>query len=338
MSKKININDPETAFNNFIEYRHGLSSFEKKLEAASLIEKIHRVDVNKAYEKVIQKINHKNKIHSAFETIIRIAAIMTLPLLAFTIWSLFFQKENFIPETARLDKPTWQHIESPAGMRSHIILPDGTNLWLNAGSNLRYTIPFAGKTREVDLEGEAFLDVIKNNNSPFRVNLKNTSVEVIGTQFNVRSYPGSETVDIALKEGRIKFTVTDSQNKIKTYQLTTNDYLQYNKDIETVRLDNRNIEKYIAWHNNIMILDDTPMEEVARLLEQWYGIKVILNNNEIKSYKFTTTFDNEPLFRVLELLELSSPISIKYIPGKPDPITKKLSQSLVTITKKQLPM
>ena len=87
-----------------------------------------------------------------------------------------------------------------------------------------------------------------------------------------------------------------------------------------------------------MILDDTPMEEVARLLEQWYGIKVILNNNEIKSYKFTTTFDNESLFRVLELLELSSPISIKYIPGKPDPITKKLSQSLVTITKKQLPM
>jgi ferric-dicitrate binding protein FerR (iron transport regulator) len=331
MIKNNNIKSSKADFNKFIEYRKGLSAFDKKTEAAGLIEQIREVDVERAYYIVSERISRKNNKINIFTVITRVAATLTLPLLAFTIWSLFFQNTEVQTVVQQADEITWQQINSPLGMRSHIVLPDGTNLWLNAGSNIRYSIPFTGKTREIELEGEAFLDVYKNMHAPFIVNMGNTKIEVTGTQFNVKSYPGSKQIEVALKEGNINFL---THNIKRPVLLKPNDYLQFDKNKNSISLSNKDIKKYIAWHENIMILDDTPMPEVARLLEQWYGIKVIIGNEEILKYKFTTTFDNEPLFRVLELLELSSPISIKYSPGKPDKVTKKLSQSIVTITKK----
>jgi ferric-dicitrate binding protein FerR (iron transport regulator) len=117
--------------------------------------------------------------------------------------------------------------------------------------------------------------------------------------------------------------------------LEPNDLLEFDKTGKTLARENTNIEKYIAWHQNKMILDDTPMTELAGLLERWYGVEVVVADEEIKRYRFTTIFDNEPLHRVLELLEISSPgINIRYTMGKPIEGTKKFTPSVVTITKK----
>jgi ferric-dicitrate binding protein FerR (iron transport regulator) len=83
-------------------------------------------------------------------------------------------------------------------------------------------------------------------------------------------------------------------------------------------------------------LDNTPIEEVANLLERWYGVDVTLVGEELKKYRFTTTFENESLFQVLELMELSSPIDIKYFPGKIDRNSGNAERSRVTISKKQI--
>jgi transmembrane sensor len=336
MNQKIRHKKTESDFKNFLEFRKKLSTFDKKLEAVALIDKKELIEVERAWEMVSNKINNNNKIHNIFSSIIKAAAILTLPLLAFTIWSLFFQKQDK-PDYQAQNEISWQNIQNPPGMRSQVVLPDGTNLWLNAGSKVRYGIPFAREKREIELTGEAYLEVMKNE-IPFFVKTENASVEVLGTQFNIKAYHWLENVEVALKEGRVKFSFTGDHEKIKYCELKANDYLQYGKNSNAVSVNNINIEKYIAWHNNILVLDDTPMKEVARLLEQWYGVKVILKGKEIMSYKFTTTFDNEPLFRVLELLELSSPISIKYIPGKLDKDSKKASQSIVIITKNQVPV
>jgi transmembrane sensor len=336
MNQKIRHKKTESDFKNFLEFRKGLSTFDKKLEAAALIDKKELIEADKAWETISCRINHKNKTHYIYSLIIKVAAILTLPLLAFTIWSLFFQKQDK-PAYQAQNEISWQNIQNPPGMRSQVVLPDGTNLWLNAGSRVRYGIPFTREKREIELTGEAYLEVMKND-IPFFVKTENTKVEVLGTQFNIKAYPWSENVEIALKEGKVKFSYAGEMDKIKYCELKANDYLQYAKKFNTVNVDNINIEKYIAWHNNILVLDDTSMKEVARLLEQWYGVKVIIKGEEIMTYRFTTTFDNEPLFRVLELLELSSPISVQYIPGKLDENTKKASQSIVTITKNQVPV
>jgi ferric-dicitrate binding protein FerR (iron transport regulator) len=121
----------------------------------------------------------------------------------------------------------------------------------------------------------------------------------------------------------------------KFLDLKSGDYLIYNKADETVSRSNTDIEKYIAWSRNILILDETPMEEVAILLERWYGVEVVIADSDIKSYRFTTKFENESLFQVLELLKLSSPINIEYIPGKICKASGKVNKSTVKITKKQ---
>lgn len=316
----------------FLEYRNGLSSEDKKLEAGLLIEEIKTVDVNSAYHKVNNRIKTQSQTTRIISIITRVAAVLTLPLLAFTIWSLFLQEK---PSELAENEITWHEIQSPAGMRSHIVLPDGTDLWLNAESKIKYGIPFTRGNRQVELSGEAFLKVVKNEKAPFIVKVGAACVKVLGTQFNVKAYPEDEQLEIALAEGSIEFTGTIADGKKATAKLIPNDFLAMNKTTGQVSLQNKNLNKHISWVKNIIIFDETPMPEVAKTLERWYGVKVVVTNAEINKYRFTTTFENESLFRVLELLELSSPcIKIKYTPGKINKQTNIATQSTVTITKK----
>lgn len=335
MDKNKILNKTETKVNEFIEYRNGLPSFDKKLEAAKLINHISTVNVNNAYKKVSSKINNKNKRITFFDNLIRLAAIFTLPLLAFTVWTLFFQKDVDIHNIIAESEITWQEITSPPGTRMHVILPDGSNMWLNAGSNLRYGLPFIREIREVELSGEAFFDIINNEQSPFMIKTGNTSVEVLGTQFNVKARTDENQIQVAIKSGKVKFRFSDNNGINKFSKLLPNDFMEFDKNKKTVVRQNTNIEKYIAWYQNIMVLDNTPITELAKLLEQWYGVKVVISSDDIKRHRFTTTFDNEPLHRVLELLELSTPdIRILYTMGKPIEGTKKFSPSVITITKR----
>jgi len=316
----------------FLDFRKGLSEEDKMLEAGMMLDEIKTIDVESAFKRVNQQIKAKNKSTRINSIITRIAAVFSLPLLVFTVWSLFFQEKS---RQLAENEITWQEIQSPAGMRSHVVLPDGTDLWLNADSKIKYSIPFTRENRQVELSGEAFLKVVKNENSPFIVNAGAALVKVLGTQFNVKAYPEDEQIEIALSEGSVEFSGTTFEGKKAEATLIPNDFLVLHKQTGNVRLENRNLDKYISWHQNIMIFDDTPMPEVAVTLERWYGVKVIVADTEINKYRFTTTFENESLFRVLELLELSSPaIKIKYTPGKINKQTNIASPSTVTITKK----
>lgn len=324
----------DSSFLHFVEYRKALSPFEKKMEAAKLINQTASVDVEKAYLNVLSKINHRVNAYRIFTSLTRIAAVMTLPLLAFTIWSLFFHESIKPLATVEKIEISWQEIHSPVGMRSYVVLPDGTCLWLNAGSHLRYGIPFIRESRVVELTGEAFLDVVKSDHSPFVVKANGAEVEVLGTQFNVNAWPNSEVISVVLKEGSVNFKFKSESGMIKYAELKPNDYLQFDKIEEKIDIENTNIDKYIAWHQNIMILDDTSLIELAEMLAKWYGVRVVIANEEIKRYKFTTTFDNEPLYRVLELLEISSPgIKFHYSAGKPIEGTKRFTLPLITISK-----
>lgn len=326
------IKNNELKIEKFIEFRNGLSSEDKKMEAGLLVEEIKFVDIDSAYQKVSSRIKTQSQTTRIITIITRIAAVLTLPLLAFTVWSLFFQEK---PAELAQNDITWHEIQSPAGMRSHVVLPDGTDLWLNAESKIKYGIPFTRENRQVELSGEAFLKVVKNENAPFIVKAGAASVKVLGTQFNVKAYPEDEKLEIALTEGSIEFTGTTDDGKKAAATLIPNDFLAMNKTTGKFHLENKNLNKHISWVKNAIIFDETPMPEVAKTLERWYGVKVEVANAEINKYRFTTTFENESLFRVLELLELSSPsVKINYTPGKIDKQTNIATPSTVTITKK----
>jgi transmembrane sensor len=99
------------------------------------------------------------------------------------------------------------------GSKSHIVLPDGTNVWLNADSKIIYPGNFQGETREVSLVGEAFFDVVKNVNKPFIIHTGTMDVKVLGTAFNVRSYPGEMTTEASLLRGLIEVTLNGTEKK-----------------------------------------------------------------------------------------------------------------------------
>ncbi len=321
-----------STISRFIENRKKMSDEDRSAEAGRLLEEIKTVDVDSAYDSVKSEIEkyHSLKKTSVFTWITRIAAIFVIPLLLLNIWNVHKLNKVKIAE----NDFTFQEISSPVGMKTHVVLPDGSDIWLNAGSKISYKIPFTGKTRNVTLAGEAFLHVKKIKDSQFVLNTEKTQVKVLGTKFNVKAYPEDDNIEVSLIEGSINFCFENGYGKKVFTKLTRGEHLVLNKSGKKISVKKEKLSKYILWHKNILVFDDTPLPEVAKTLERWYGVKVKITDDEIISYKFTSVFENETLTRVLELLELSSPITIKYTKGKINRSTLNYSKSIVLISKK----
>lgn len=314
----------------YLAFNREISKEEKEMQATVMAGMTDDIDVDFAFKKVMIRTRKKDKVKQLVQQLTKVAAILAIPLLIYSAWSI--QKQ--LSKTEVKQEFAEQQFNSPVGMRSHVILPDGTKVWLNAESLLRYEVPFVQQNRKIYLEGEAFLDVASNKNSPFIVTAANTSIEVTGTRFNVKAYPEEKVVAVALQEGSVKFSAVDQANQSNTVEMKPGDHYEVEKNSKNLKAIPGNIDAQISWHKNILVLDDTPLEEVATLLERWYGVKVIITNDELKKYKFSTTFENEPLNRVLELLQLSSPaIKIIYKPGKMNKVEGEKNYSTVIISK-----
>lgn len=329
MEKKTNNKNEQLS--HYLEYNKGLTKKEKEIQASIMAGLTEEIDATSAFKKVLLRTNQKDKTRQIIQQITRIAAILAIPLLMYSAWSVWKQSSA----KSQIQEVAEQQFSSPTGMRSVIILPDGSKVWLNAESSLKYNVPFLQKNRNIYLEGEAFFDVTENKKSPFVVNTANTSVEVTGTRFNVKAYPNEEVVSVALQQGSVKLLAVNSENESREVNMKAGEFYTVGKGTNILQKLALNIDKQIAWHKNILVLDETPLEEVAVLLERWYGVKVIIKDDDLKKYKFSTTFENEPLNRVLELLELSSPaLKIDYKPGKLTNETGEKNYSTVTISKK----
>jgi len=312
----------------FLDFSAGLTEQEKELQAATMAGITDEIDADLAFNKVLARTGKPYR--KIIQQVTRIAAVLAIPLLIYSSWSIY-QKITDQKENVQLAE---QEFVSPTGMRSHVILPDGTKVWLNAESKIRYSVPFVRENREVKIEGQAFLEVYQNKKSPFILNAANTTVEVTGTHFDVKAYPEDNVVGVALQEGSVNLKATHG-NETKMAQMQAGDYLEVKKGTNNIIRRNINVDKQIAWHENILVLDETPLEEVAVLLERWYGVKVFITDDELKKYKFSTTFENEPLNRVLELLQLSTPnLKFTYKPGKLNMQPGEKNYSTVTISKK----
>jgi ferric-dicitrate binding protein FerR (iron transport regulator) len=316
-------------FSRYLERKKHQSKEDQYFEAGVLISELETVDTNRAYFALHSRISSQPRLHVIWARFSRIAAILIFPLLIYTIWDRI--RDDQAGETGQL---SYQEISSPSGMRSKVVLPDGSQIWLNAESRIRYSIPFVRETRELELVGEAFLDVMRNPDSPLEVKFNQVSVRVLGTQFNVKAFPEDEQMEVVLKEGSISVHNESKGLERDPVILKPDQQWVYDKTSNTASLKKVDADRYIAWHRNRLILDKTPMAEVAKQLERWYGIKVEIKDKELYKYKFTTVFENEPLHRVIELLEMSSPIRIRYIPGELNKETGETEKSIIQINDK----
>lgn len=165
-------------------------------------------------------------------------------------------------------EPAFNTMTTPKGKQFSVQLPDGTRVWLNAASSIRYPTAFKGNERRVQISGEVYFEVAKNSRTPFRVNVNDRSeVEVLGTRFNVNAYDNESAISTTLLEGAVKMNgtlmrpgqqakVIDAKGKVS---LT----------------DNADIDKVMAWKNGYFNFDDIPLEEAMRQLSRWYDIDIV---------------------------------------------------------------
>jgi transmembrane sensor len=161
----------------------------------------------------------------------------------------------------------------PYGKRSNIILADGTHISLNSGSQLSYPTEFKAGSREVYLSGEAFFDVRTISGKPFYVVTRDVRIKVLGTRFNVSSYPDDNTTQTVLLKGK----VSAGKNKLfaKTIDMAPGERMTYNRDNETLTKDNVDTNLYASWVNGYLIFKNEPIASVFKKLERYYNQRIV---------------------------------------------------------------
>jgi len=188
--------------------------------------------------------------------------------------------------------------DKPAGHQL-INLPDGSMALLNTGSKLDYPSSFKGKTREVYLTGEAYFDIKHNSRQPFLVHAGNITTRVLGTAFNVKAWPGENTIFITVTRGKVE--VTNKENTLGI--ITKNQQIAIDKLTQKHRQEIVNSEETIQWKKDDLIMEDITFDKAARLIEQKYQVEIKFDNPKLVACRFTVTFlDSTSLEQVLTVL------------------------------------
>ena len=224
-------------------------------------------------------------------------------------------------------------IIAPLGSRSNIVLPDGSTVWLNSGSEITYSYNF-GKNREVHLIGEAFFDIEHQNNTSFTVNTSDLKIRVLGTEFNVKSYPDENIIETTLMKGKVEVEPIRNEKSVAPITLAPKQKLIYtktdggtyldattDKSVSTGKEDKQKLETKIiqiistsnpqdesSWKDGRLIVKSEPLGRLARELERYYNVQISFKDDSIKNFRFSGTLDEVTIEEVLRALESTSPI------------------------------
>ncbi len=197
-------------------------------------------------------------------------------------------------------------ITTSVGEKAEVILSDGTKIIVNSNSALSYPNKFIGSTREVILQGEAFFEVTENKDKPFIVNTnEGMHIKVLGTTFNVKSYPEDHKIETTLVTGKVEVIERKDNKTVLLYPSQRATYVKTNDQLIIDKVDTQN---FISWKDGKLIYDETPLREVIKDLERAYKVSFMVSSQELMDYKYTGVFDNLAIQEVLNLFELSSPI------------------------------
>lgn len=190
-------------------------------------------------------------------------------------------------------------IHVPDGQRTELVLSDGTKVWLNSNSTLKYKRVFFSNQRCVSLDGEGYFEVAKDKHRPFVVDAGKYDIKVLGTTFNLRNYT-TETFSVSLIEGKLE--VTEKNNLDKAIILNSNQQLKSNES--GLKLSQMNNHDDFSWKDGVLTINDLPFEEIMRRFSDYYNVSIIVNNSKILEKRYTGKFrQNDGVYFSLELLK-----------------------------------
>jgi len=219
-----------------------------------------------------------------------------------------------------VEKLTYNTLTIPYGKRFDITLSDGTTVFLNAGSSIKYPVKFIkGLDRHVYLNGEAFFDVTKDKSHPFIVDAQEINVEVLGTKFNVSSYRDDSEIDVVLVEGSVSLEKEKKMgSKDNTVILQPGFNGSFNKMENTISTGKVNTSLYTSWMTGIMVFRNTPFKEIVKKLERVYNVTITINNKELVNEHFNASIevDKETIEEVLSYFNKLYEIEYKIVDNK----------------------
>lgn len=224
----------------------------------------------------------------------------------------------------------YNEIRAPYGARSEIVLPDGSTVWLNAGSSIKYMNVFNKTNRDVQLTGEGYFKVAKRTDLPFNVKTADLRIQALGTEFNVKSYDDEGIIETTLIEGKI--AIYQNRRMKESIYLEPNQKAVYVKDNRRLTVDDLKTVKetkpevlkikkgivyvadkidpapVVAWKENRLILKGEELNNLLIKLERKYNVTFSYQSENIKQFRFTGTLEDETLTQVLDVIKLSAPI------------------------------
>lgn len=262
-------------------------------------------DLSEVLLKMNQQIDENSKVpvlRKIFIAYSRVAAILVIPLLL--TLSFFYSQFG----QSLFQKKVFVDVVSPVGSRTFLNLPDGSMVWLNGDSHIRYPAVF-GRNRQVTVDGEAFFKVKSDKKHPFLVSAKDIVVRATGTEFNVTAYRDNPEVSVILKEGKVA-VLNDKQSVIK--EMGSGFQLRHVEQSSSNTYSAINAENYSGWINGRLIFSHASLSEVVERMERWYGVDIEIVDNELLQLHFKATFESESIEEALKLLQSTATFNFKF--------------------------
>jgi len=210
----------------------------------------------------------------------------------------------------------WHKLVVPVGGEYQLQLSDGTKVWLNSDSELRYTDQFVGKKRIVHLKGEAFFEVSKDKERPFIVKTSTMDVRVYGTEFNVMAYEDENLAQTTLVEGSIGVNLKNEMGIVQTEMLEPDMQIEYLRGNVKGKLKEVQASLYTGWKDGKFQFNNEELGSIMRKLSRWYGVKFFTQNQDLQKIKFSGEMKRfDDFSTILKLLEIGSDVEFE-VKGK----------------------
>lgn len=258
-------------------------------------------DIQKAWDKIDQKISVTSTVKQINYKLIYsiVAAVLVFGLLL----------SGVIDNYLRMDRLSRQFTEVTTlpGQKTSVTLPDGSKVWMNSSSSLKYANNFNVRKREVILSGEAFFEVFKDKSKRFRVKSGILDIDVYGTSFNIKNYPDDYLQEVTVADGIVGVS-SDAQ---EIQKLKKGEQAVLNKESKKILFKTEDADLVTAWKNNELIFRNTPVNEVFKSLESWFGVNIKFDKKMIGGHNYTFKIKTESFKEVLGMMQVMTPF--KYV-------------------------
>ena len=214
---------------------------------------------------------------------------------------------EYISKNNQAAEIKYNTLKIPRGGEYFLILSDSTKVWLNSETTLRLPVQFAADVRHVELTGEAYFEVSKNRNLPFIVTSGNQEVKVLGTEFNISSYPDNQATLTTLVNGSVEVSLHNNPSEKQLLKPSEQSYISGSKSIIEKRKVDVNL--YISWKNGRFVFQDQPLEEIMNTLSKWYDVQFAFTNEDDKNLRFTGNLERYADFsEILKKIERTNEV------------------------------